>query len=80
MSDEAIGKTLAGRKSGAAWTARCPAHEDRECGRSVAEPDNGKVPVRLHGQHRAVAAPTVPTTGDRKSDGVTSLRTRCGTR
>jgi hypothetical protein len=79
MSDEAIGKALARSKSGAAWTARCPAHEDRECGRSLAEADDGKVPARLHGQHQGVAAPTVARSGDRKSDDVAFLCTKCGT-
>jgi hypothetical protein len=29
MSAEAVAKTLDGRKVGAAWMARCPAHDDR---------------------------------------------------
>lgn len=30
MSAEAIAKALGGRKAGAPWMARCPAHQDRE--------------------------------------------------
>ncbi len=79
MSDEAIGKAL-GWKSGAAWTAQCPSRGDGERGRSVAEADNGKLPVHLHGSRRGVAAPTVATTDGRIFGEIASLRTWCGAR
>jgi putative DNA primase/helicase len=48
MSAEAIAKALGGRKAGAAWMARCPAHEDREPSLSIVDCDDGKVLVRCH--------------------------------
>jgi putative DNA primase/helicase len=59
MTAEVIAKALGGRKAGAAWMARCPAHEDREPSLSCADGDNGKVLVRCHAgceQHRVIAA------------------------
>src|SRR5262245_31388130 len=59
MKAKAIAKTLGGRKAGAGWMARCPAHEDREPSLSIADGDNGKVLVRCHAgceQHRVIAA------------------------
>jgi putative DNA primase/helicase len=46
MTAESIAKALGGRKAGAAWMARCPAHEDREPSLSIKEADDGKVLVR----------------------------------
>jgi hypothetical protein len=48
MSAEAIAKALGGRKAGAAWMARCPAHADRAPSLSIAETRDGKVLVRCH--------------------------------
>jgi hypothetical protein len=48
MSAETIAQALGGRKAGAAWMARCPAHEDREPSLSIKDADNGKVLVRCH--------------------------------
>jgi hypothetical protein len=59
MTAEAIAKALGGRKTGAAWMAQCPAHEDRDPSLSIADGDSGKVLVRCHAgceQHRVIAA------------------------
>jgi hypothetical protein len=48
MTAEAIAKALGGRKAGAAWMARCPAHDDRAPSLSIAETCDGKVLVRCH--------------------------------
>jgi putative DNA primase/helicase len=48
MTAETIAKALGGRKAGAAWMARCPAHEDREPSLSVKDADSGKVLLRCH--------------------------------
>jgi putative DNA primase/helicase len=48
MTAEAIAKALGGRKTGAAWMARCPAHDDRAPSLSIAETCDGKVLVRCH--------------------------------
>jgi putative DNA primase/helicase len=48
MSAETIAKTLKGRKSGANWIARCPAHDDRKPSLSIRDADDGKVLVRCH--------------------------------
>lgn len=59
MTAATIAKALGGRKAGAAWMARCPAHDDREPSLSIADADNGKVLVRCHAgceQHRVIAA------------------------
>ena len=48
MSAEAIAKALGGRKAGAAWMARCPAHQDREPSLSIADGDNGRVLVHCY--------------------------------
>lgn len=47
MNAETIAKALGGRKVGQGWTARCPAHEDREPSLSIRDAD-GKVLVRCH--------------------------------
>ena len=48
MTAESIAKALGGRKAGAAWMARCPAHEDLEPSLSIKDADRGKVLVRCH--------------------------------
>lgn len=47
MTAETIAKALDGRKVGQGWTARCPAHDDREPSLSIHDAD-GKVLVRCH--------------------------------
>jgi hypothetical protein len=47
MNAEAIAKALRGRKVGGGWTARCPAHDDRNPSLSIRDVD-GKVLVRCH--------------------------------
>ena len=47
MTAEAIAKALGGRKAGGGWTARCPAHDDRNPSLSIRDVD-GKVLVRCH--------------------------------
>jgi DNA primase len=48
MTAKAIAKALGGRKAGAAWMARCPAHEDRAPSLSIADTRDGKVLVCCH--------------------------------
>jgi putative DNA primase/helicase len=48
MTAEAIAKALGGRKTGATWMARCPAHEDRTPSLSITDGDNSKVLVRCY--------------------------------
>jgi putative DNA primase/helicase len=48
MTAEAIAKALGGRKAGAAWMARCPAHDDRAPSLAIADARDGKVLVRCH--------------------------------
>lgn len=47
MNAETIAGALGGRKVGQGWTARCPAHDDREPSLSIRDAD-GKVLVRCH--------------------------------
>ena len=47
MTAETIARALGGRKVGQGWTARCPAHDDREPSLSIRDTD-GKVLVRCH--------------------------------
>lgn len=47
MTAETIAMALGGRKVGQGWTARCPAHDDREPSLSIRNAD-GKVLVRCH--------------------------------
>ena len=47
MTAETIARALGGRKLGQGWTARCPAHDDREPSLSIRDAD-GKVLVRCH--------------------------------
>ena len=48
MNAETIAKALGGRRTGGAWMARCPAHEDREPSLSITVAKGGKVLVRCH--------------------------------
>jgi putative DNA primase/helicase len=48
MSAQHLAKALGGRKAGAAWMARCPAHDDREPSLPITEGENGKMLVRCH--------------------------------
>jgi hypothetical protein len=48
MTAESIAKALGGRKAGAVWMARCPAHDDRAPSLSIADARDGKVLVRCH--------------------------------
>jgi len=43
-----IAKALGGRKAGAGWMARCPAHHDQTPSLSIREADDGKVLLRCH--------------------------------
>jgi putative DNA primase/helicase len=59
MTAETIAKALGGRKAGAEWMARCPAHDDREPSLSIKDDDGGKVLVRCHAgcdQQKVIAA------------------------
>jgi putative DNA primase/helicase len=59
MTATTIAKALGGRKTGAGWMARCPAHDDREPSLSIAHGADGKLLVHCHAgceQHRVVAA------------------------
>jgi putative DNA primase/helicase len=47
MSAEIIAKALGGRKAGGGWTARCPAHDDRNPSLSLRDV-SGKVLIRCH--------------------------------
>lgn len=47
MTAETMAKALGGRKVGQGWTARCPAHDDREPSLSIRDA-GGKVLVRCH--------------------------------
>ncbi len=47
MTAETIARALGGRKLGQGWTARCPAHDDREPSLSMCDAD-GKMLVRCH--------------------------------
>jgi hypothetical protein len=48
MTAEIIAKALGGRKTGGGWTARCPAHDDREPSLSIRSADGDAVLVRCH--------------------------------
>lgn len=48
MSAESLARALGGRKAGASWMARCPAHDDRAPSLSIADARDGKVLVRCH--------------------------------
>jgi hypothetical protein len=44
-ASETIAAALGGRKAGGGWTARCPAHDDRNPSLSIRDADDGKVLV-----------------------------------
>ena len=46
MTAEDIAKVLGGRRAGASWLARCPAHNDREPGLSIRQAEDDTVLVR----------------------------------
>jgi putative DNA primase/helicase len=48
MTAETIARHLGGRKVGAVWMARCPAHDDRNPSLAIADARSGKVLVRCH--------------------------------
>ena len=48
MTAESIAKALGGRRAGATWIARCPAHEDRVPSLSISSGRDGKVLMRCH--------------------------------
>ena len=43
MTAEAIAKALGGRKGGAGWMARCPAHDDQTPSLSICDAEDGMV-------------------------------------
>jgi putative DNA primase/helicase len=43
-----IAKALGGRKAGAGWMARCPAHQDQTPSLSICDAGDGKVLIRCH--------------------------------
>ena len=45
---ETIARALGGKRQGAGWTARCPAHDDRAPSLSICGAENGKVLVHCH--------------------------------
>jgi putative DNA primase/helicase len=58
MTAENIAKALGGRKAGAEWMARCPAHADRDPSLSICDASDGRVLVRCHAgcdQKRVIA-------------------------
>ncbi|MBT5245834.1 MAG: virulence-associated protein E [Rhodospirillaceae bacterium] len=48
MTAETITKALGGCKAGSGWTARCPAHDDRNPSLSISTGKDGKVLLRCH--------------------------------
>jgi putative DNA primase/helicase len=48
MTAEEIAQALGGHRWGSGWTARCPAHDDRNPSLSIRETPNGKILVRCH--------------------------------
>jgi hypothetical protein len=59
MTAKDIATALGGRKVGAIWMARCPAHDDRNPSLAIAHARSGKVLVRCHAgcdQHDVIAA------------------------
>jgi hypothetical protein len=58
MTAETIARALGGRKAGAGWTVRCPAHDDFTPSLSICDAGAGKVLVRCHAgcdQERVIA-------------------------
>jgi putative DNA primase/helicase len=61
MTAEDIAKVLGGRRAGASWLARCPAHNEREPGLSIRQAEDDTVLVRRHAgceQARVITALT----------------------
>jgi len=59
MTAEAIATALGGRKAGAGWTARCPAHDDRTPSLSIRDAEDGRILVHCHAgcdQEQVIAA------------------------
>lgn len=59
MNAETIARALGGRRAGACWMARCPAHDDREPSLAITDARDGKVLVRCHAgcdQRNVIAA------------------------
>src|SRR5262245_26504684 len=59
MTAEQIAEVLGGRKAGAVWMARCPAHDDRCPSLVIADANGGKVLVHCHAgcdQRNVIAA------------------------
>ena len=48
MTAEDIANVLGGRRAGASWMARCPAHNDREPSLSIRQAEDDTVLVRCH--------------------------------
>src|SRR5215831_12502604 len=48
MTAAEIALALRGRRGSSGWTARCPAHDDRNPSLSIREASNGKILVRCH--------------------------------
>ncbi len=46
------------KKSGSGWSARCPAHEDRQASLSIGEGQDGRVLLKCHAgcDHKAILA------------------------
>lgn len=85
MTAETIAKALGGRRAGATWMARCPAHDDKSPSLAIRTGERGKVLVRCHAgcDQRDVIAALLDlglweTTGTR-SRGVAHGRCRSGT-
>jgi putative DNA primase/helicase len=59
MSAANIASALGGFRSGAAWIARCPAHNDRKPSLSICDADEGKILIHCHAgcdQKRVIVA------------------------
>lgn len=59
LTAEAIARSIGGKRAGAGWTARCPAHDDRTPSLSIRDAKDGKILVHCHagcGQDRVIAA------------------------
>ena len=52
MHARTIAKALGGRKAGAGWMARCPAHDDHEPSLSITPGEDGKVLLRFGKRNR----------------------------
>ena len=79
-SAQDIASALNGRQSGAGWSARCPAHDDRNPSLSIDEGDDGRPLVRCHtgcSQEAVIDALRrrglweTPRNGDRQAPGTT---------